>query len=103
MGSSAHRRQVAQRRKREREETRARQTQAAQRAAAAQADWHLSRRRQSIAWSLIGAGGVVGLSHLLQHIGLYELMSPGMSDIFIGYPTAFVLVIFGVMRVARTA
>lgn len=103
MGRSVHRAEVTRRRKRDQQAARARETQASQRAAAAAAAWQVSRRRQVIALVLIAVGVIVGLSHLLQHLGLYKLMASGMADLLIGYPTAFVLAIVGLMRLPRSA
>ena len=44
--------------------------------------------RRASGWTLVGVAIVVGVSHLLQHIGVFHLLSPGWADLTIGYPTA---------------
>ncbi|MBA3690073.1 MAG: hypothetical protein H0W82_01520 [Actinobacteria bacterium] len=43
------------------------------------------------------AGIVVGVSHVLDHFGLIKIFSPAFQDLFIGYPTAALLAIGGLM------
>ena len=45
---------------------------------------------------------VIFITHILEHVGVFRVMSPGLEDILIGYPTAFILAILGARLVART-
>lgn len=101
--SRQHRADVAQRRRRQQTQARARQTQLSQEAALAQAAWQRSRRRLVLAWILIGLGPAVFASHLISHTGLFEVFSPGLDDLVVGYPTAFLLVVSGLMLLPRSA
>ena len=38
---------------------------------------------------------VVAISHMLEHLGKFQLMSPAAEDIFIGWPMALALLIIG--------
>lgn len=55
------------------------------------------RRRRFISWGLIVAGVVVGVSHWFEHFDLIEIFSPGVQDLLIGYPTAALLAVGGLM------
>ena len=45
---------------------------------------------------------VIFITHILEHVGVFRVMSPGLEDILIGYPTAFIVAILGARLVART-
>lgn len=45
---------------------------------------------------------VIFITHVLEHVEVLRLMSPGLEDLLIGYPTAIVLAILGARLVART-
>lgn len=53
------------------------------------------RRRRVLAMVLFGVAALVVASHLLEHLGVLRLMSPTAQDVFVGYPTAGLLAIFG--------
>lgn len=55
------------------------------------------RRRRFASWALIIAGVVVGVSHWFEHFGLIKIFSLGVEDLLIGYPTAALLAIVGLM------
>lgn len=52
-------------------------------------------RRRAFGWILVSVGVLVAVSHWLQHLQFFELMSPGLSDLLIGYPTGAALGIWG--------
>ncbi len=58
-------------------------------------------RRPTVAWVLIGLGGIVFLQHLVSHMGFFTVISKGADDIFIGYPTAAMLAFGGVMLLSK--
>lgn len=64
-------------------------------AAAALQRFNSRRRRRAVAIVLFVLGPIIAVSHILEHLGSFELMRPAMEDVFIGWPTAFVLVIIG--------
>jgi hypothetical protein len=79
------------RRKQRRKPTgQARKTQAAQADAEAvrSTPYRIRRNRRILAWSLMGLGAFVGVFHVA---------SPGVEDLFIGYPTALLLLLVGAM------
>jgi hypothetical protein len=55
------------------------------------------RRRRGVAIGLFVLAPVIALTHILEHLGKLQVMSlsPAAQDIFIGWPTAFVLLIIG--------
>lgn len=53
------------------------------------------RRRRGLAIGLFVLAPVIAISHMLEHLGKFQLMSPAAEDIFIGWPTAFALLIIG--------
>ncbi len=55
------------------------------------------RRRRLASWALIGGGVVVGVSHFFEHFGLLKIFSLGVEDVLIGYPTAVLLAVGGLM------
>jgi hypothetical protein len=86
-------------------ETRARTTQVAQQ----QAEKHKKtmtlaayRRRRVIGWTLVALGVVVGVQHLLHHMGFWTLVSPGVDDLIAGYPLAAILGVGGAILLSKT-
>ena len=55
------------------------------------------RRRRLASWALIAAAVIVGVSHWFEHFGLIKIFSLAVEDIVIGYPTAALLAISGLM------
>ena len=55
--------------------------------------WVRRRRRRIAAGALAGLAIVVLVSHWLEHLGLLRIMTPAAQDLFVGYPTAFLLLI----------
>jgi hypothetical protein len=56
------------------------------------------RKRQWTAGVLFTAGGVVGISHIMEHAGVFHVFSSGADDLVMGYPMALLLVVFGAVR-----
>lgn len=56
------------------------------------------RRRRLLARSLMAAGVVVALAHLLEHFGLYTLYRSGVDDLVAGYPMGGLLFVIGAMK-----
>jgi hypothetical protein len=86
-------------------ETRARTTQVAQQ----QAERHEKtltpaayRRRRVIGWTLVALGVVVGVQHLVHHMGFFTLVSPGVDDLIAGYPLAGILAVGGAILLSKT-
>lgn len=94
MGRRRHRVDVALRRERKQDEARARETQLAQEVAHREA-WERRRRRKVLAYVLFALALIVVVTHILEHAGVFQLFSPGLEDVLVGYPTAFVLVVMG--------
>lgn len=84
-------------------EAQARETQAAQKQAEAR---KLSpaayTRRRVLGWSLVALGVIVGVQHLVHHLGFHTLISPGWDDLVAGYPLAAILGIAGAIVLSRT-
>lgn len=55
--------------------------------------WARRRRRRITAGALAGLAIIVLVSHWLEHLGLLRIMTPAAQDLFVGYPTAFLLLI----------
>ena len=53
------------------------------------------KRRRVTAYSLFVTGGLVAVSHLLEHLGVIRLMNPTAEDLLLGYPMASVLLVAG--------
>lgn len=59
------------------------------------------RRRQGWGWVVLMAGVVIGLTHVITHLGqLRFLPSAGWQDLAVGYPMAMVLAPIGFMMIA---
>lgn len=84
-------------------ETQALMTQAAQRRAeATKLTPAAYQRRRVLGWSLVALGVVVGLQHLVAHLGFFNVISPGVDDIVAGYPLAGLLGIVGAIVLSKT-
>lgn len=53
------------------------------------------QRRRVIAFCMFGLAAVIAVSHVLEHAGAFQLLSPGWQDLLLGYPMAGVLAIAG--------
>ena len=84
-------------------EAQARETQAAQKQAEAR---KLSpaayTRRRVLGWSVVALGVLIGVQHLMHHLGFFTLISPGWDDLVAGYPLAAILGIAGAILLSRT-
>jgi hypothetical protein len=52
-------------------------------------------RRRWLAYGLFSLAVLVAVSHVVEHGGYLRLLSPGMEDLLIGYPTAGLLAVLG--------
>ncbi len=82
---------------------RARATQGAQRAASKSPTLTLGqyRRRRALGWGLVWLAVVVGVSHLLTHLGVWGFAKQGVMDLVAGYPMAVVLGIAGAIVLSK--
>ncbi len=81
---------------------RARETQAAQREAESKKMSPAAyRRRRILGWTLVVLAIVVGVTHLMEHLGMFEFASPGVEDLAAGYPLAGVLGIAGAIVLSK--
>lgn len=77
-------------------EVRARETQAHQeRAEKKYASFESYQRRRVFGWTLVALGVLVGVQHLIHHMGFWTLVSDGWDDLLVGYPMAGVLGVAG--------
>lgn len=85
-----------------RKEVQARETQAAQRVAEGKRLTPESyRRRRIFGWSLVVLGVIVGVQHLIAHMGFWTLISPGWDDLVAGYPLAGALGVAGAIILSK--
>ncbi len=60
------------------------------------------RRRQCVfADTLMVMGGLVGVSHGLEHAGVFTVYRLGLDDLIAGYPLAGLLIVFGLIKLPR--
>jgi hypothetical protein len=76
----------------------ARETQAQQKVAAAQLDLARRHRRHMQAYALYGIAAVIAIGHFFEHAQVFQLMSPGLEDLLIGWPMAAFLALVGAIR-----
>lgn len=93
--SRRHRTDVELRRKRDQEDARARETRLAQEAAAYRAQWQRKQRRKVLAYVLFALAPIIVITHILEHVGVFQLFNPRLEDLLIGYPTALVMMVAG--------
>ncbi|NUP30390.1 MAG: hypothetical protein HOV66_18715 [Streptomycetaceae bacterium] len=55
------------------------------------------RLHRTFAIALFCLAVAIAVSHVLEHAGAFQLMSPGWQDLLLGYPTAGLLAIIGGM------
>lgn len=58
-------------------------------------DW---RRRRWLAVALFALGTLLGITHLLEHLGVFTLYRSGVDDLIAGYPMAGLLIVVGLIR-----
>lgn len=84
------------------QQQKARETQRAQeQAEATKLTYEQYQRRRFFGWALVVVGVAVAVSHWIQHLGAWELMSPGWSDLLIGYPTGGLLAVAGAIVLSK--
>jgi len=60
--------------------------------------WEKRRRKRRLAWVFIALGAVVGVSHLLEHLDVIQVLpNPTAQDLLLGYPTAGLLIVIGLI------
>jgi hypothetical protein len=83
-------------------EARARVTQAAQeQAERKKLSPEAHRRRRIFGWALVALAVLVGVTHWMEHLGVFEFASPGIEDLVAGYPLALLLGILGTIVLSR--
>ena len=83
-------------------EQKARETQLAQQEAETKKmTWEQYRRQRLFGWTLVAVGVSMAVSHWIQHLGFWELMSPGWSDLLIGYPMGGLLGVAGAIVLSK--
>jgi hypothetical protein len=65
---------------------------------------HFQRRhRQKLLGGFLVAGAAVVFgSHMLEHTGVFQILSPGLQDLLIGYPTALLFLIVAVLLLGQS-
>ena len=41
---------------------------------------------------------MVGVSHVLEHLGMFTILRPGLDDLLFGYPMAIGLLVVGAVK-----
>jgi len=60
--------------------------------------WEKRRRKRRLAWVFFALGAVVGVSHLLEHLDVIQVLpNPTAQDLLLGYPTAGLLIVIGLI------
>ena len=59
---------------------------------------HEWRKRKQLAGTLFVLGGLVGVSHLAEHLGAFTLYRSGVDDLVAGYPLAGLLIVAGAIK-----
>ncbi len=106
MDMKRHRQRHQLERRRRGEQRRASQTQAAQERATMQkqVDRQLRARtwRRTAGWALVSLAIIIGAGHLLAHLGWRPLpLTMGWQDLLVGYPTAALLGIAGLIYLSQ--
>lgn len=79
-----------------------REAQQLQAFAAAAARGKQARRRQIGAYALWTVAAVIAIAHFFEHAGAIRLMSPGLEDLAIGWPVAFLIALGGFLLLRRS-
>lgn len=53
------------------------------------------RRRRGVAIGLFVLAPIIAVSHILEHLGAFHVMTPAAEDIFVGWPIAVLLLVIG--------
>ena len=48
-----------------------------------------------LAYVMFAVAAVLAVSHVFEHFGTFQLMSPGLEDLLIGWPMAGMLAVSG--------
>ena len=59
------------------------------------------QRQRFFGWALVAVGVSMAVSHWIQHLGFWQLMSPGWSDLLIGYPMGGLLAVAGAVVLSK--
>lgn len=59
------------------------------------------RKRAWIARALFALAVIIAATHVLEHLGVFQVMSPGWEDLLVGYPAAGVLAILAAAALGR--
>lgn len=99
-----HRSEVTHRRQRQQAAARTQATvDAAGRAEEMRRAFRRHRRNQIAGWVSLAAGLVIGLVHFVDHLNLIHLFSKSLEEAVIGWPTAGILVVVGVIFLGQLA
>ena len=61
------------------------------------------RRRQRLGVAvLLALAPIVFVTHFLEHVDPFQLFNPSLEDLTIGFPTAVVLAVIGLVLVGQT-
>ncbi len=58
-------------------------------------------RRAWVARTLLALAAVVAFTHVLEHLGVIQVFTPGLEDLLIGFPTAGLLAVVGGIALGR--
>jgi hypothetical protein len=62
----------------------------------------IAGRDRIVGWTLVTLAAVVAVTHWLQHVGAITVLRPeARADLLIGYPTAGILGLLGVIVLGR--
>ena len=60
--------------------------------------WEKRRLKRRLAYVLMVLGALVGVSHVLEHMDVFEILpNPTAQDLLLGYPTAGLLIVVGLV------
>lgn len=59
------------------------------------------RRRRIFGWTLVSLAIVVGVTHWMEHLGLFSFASSGVEDLVAGYPMAVLLGVAGAIVLSK--
>lgn len=62
------------------------------------AAWEKRRTKRRLAYLLMALGAIIGISHILEHLDVLEILpNPTAQDLLLGYPTAGLLIVVGLI------
>lgn len=89
------------RRKRQEETAQAHAAQLSQKAADLSFAFRRRRRQKVLGIVLLGLAPIVFVTHMLEHIKVFQLFSPALEDLTIGFPTAVVVALVGLILLGQ--